>query len=272
MESKGISANRYATQAGVSPATISALKKGDWEKFSERMWQKLAIACDYSTKNWHSAETANFRMIQKYCATAQAQSISLAISYAAGSGKTHGYKNYADHNPNVIYLECADHWTRNIFMEHFLREMGLNGDGLKVVEKAEVVINTLKQMDSPLVIMDESDKLKPGPFMFFIELYNKLDGYCGFLLSGAPYFKLHMEKFARRDKKGYREIYSRVGRRFIALNSISGKDVEKVCHANGIYETEHMNSIFNDCEGDLRRVKRAVEKLKMQLAKNLTAA
>lgn len=271
IESQGISANRYATQAGVSPATITALRKGDWSKFSEKMWLKLSIACDMHMSTWKTANIKNLKLIRNYCEMAQAQGISIGISWNAGAGKSHAYKHYAQNNHNALYLECADHWTRRIFMDKFLQAMGIEGDGLKVVEKAELVMQELRKKNSPIVILDEVDKLKEGPFMFFIELYNKLDGYCGFVLSGAPFLKNHVEKCQRRDKKGYREIYSRIGRKFIPLDPISLHDVELICNANGIIEAQHVNAIFNECEGDLRRVKRSVEKLKMKLTKQLAA-
>jgi len=267
IERQGLSANRYAQIAGVSASTITALKQRDWVKFSPRMWQKLAIACNYSMTTWRSAETTNLTLVRKFAGNAQNNSISIAISWHAGAGKSHAYKEFQANNQDVILLECADHWTRRIFMDKFLQALGIEGEGLKVVEKAELVIEELRKRERPLVILDECDKLKEGPFMFFIELYNKLDGYCGFLLSGAPYLRLHVEKQYLRDKKGYREIYSRIGRKFIGLNPITIHDVTRICQANGVVESEHIQSIFNDCEGDLRRVKRSIEILHTKLSK-----
>lgn len=267
IERKGLSQNRYAKQAGVSPATITAILQGNWDMISEKMWLKLAIACDYNFKVWMTAETSNFNRIMNYCQLAQRESMSIGISWYAGAGKSHAYKEYTSTHKNTFYLECADHWTRRIFMDKFIQAMGLDADGLKVVEKAEIVIAELRKRDNPLVILDEVDKLKEGPFMFFIELYNKLDGYAGFILSGAPFLRKHVEKGVSRDRKGYREIYSRIGRKFIELDAVSRDDVTQVCATNGITEMQHINEIFNDCEGDLRRVKRSVEILKAKLTK-----
>lgn len=43
-----------------------------------------------------------------------------------------------------------------------------------------------------------------------------------------------------------------------AANSMNGEDVAAVCVANGVTDTKTINRIIDDCECDLRRVKRAV--------------
>lgn len=49
-----------------------------------------------------------------------------------------------------------------------------------------------------------------------------------------------------------------MGRKFVALQVVNGEDVAAVCVANGVTDTKTINRIIDDCECDLRRVKRAV--------------
>jgi hypothetical protein len=75
-----------------------------------------------------------------------------------------------------------------------------------------------------------------------------------------------LEKRVKRDvrlnKKGYKEIYSRIGRRFISLEPASRTEIEAICRLNGIEDATAIRDIITEAEGDLRRVKRKVYALK----------
>ena len=69
-----------------------------------------------------------------------------------------------------------------------------------------------------------------------------------------------IDRGCQRDKTGYKEFFSRIGSKFIPLDPISLKDVELICKANGVNDDEKIEEIYNLCDGDLRRVKRDIEK------------
>lgn len=267
---KGISDVKFSKSAGVSNAYISKVRNQKWESISDDKMVLIAHACGYQFSDWQTADTSQLRAINTICSTAQLHSFSNAISYAAGSGKSHGFKHYKSLHKNTYLLECAHHWTQRIFLQKLLQAIGVDSDGMRVYEMAERAIMELRVLDNPLVILDEADKLKEGPFLFFIELYNKLDGSCAFVLAGAPFLKKYIERSARRDKKGFREILSRIGRKFIPIAPITFQDVALICQANGVHDTQEINSIFNESQNfektevDLRRVKRQIEILKIK--------
>lgn len=60
------------------------------------------------------------------------------------------------------------------------------------------------------------------------------------------------------NRKGYAEIFSRIGRKFVELPLLNSEDVAAVCVANGVSEAKAINGIVDEAEGDLRRVKRSV--------------
>ncbi len=66
----------------------------------------------------------------------------------------------------------------------------------------------------------------------------------------------------RLHKKGYKEIYSRLGRKFIELKGVGSTDVNQICQANRITDKAQIKEIFEDSEFDLRRVKRKVHAIK----------
>ena len=82
--------------------------------------------------------------------------------------------------------------------------------------------------------MDEADKLSDQVLYFFITLYNQLEDHCGIVLLATDYLEKKIRKGLRLNRKGYKEIYSRIGRRFIPLRAVNLTDITGVCIANGI--------------------------------------
>ena len=70
--------------------------------------------------------------------------------------------------------------------------------------------------------------------------------------------RARIEKGLRLNRKGYAEIFSRIGRKFVELPLLNSEDVAAVCVANGVSEAKAINGIVDEAEGDLRRVKRSV--------------
>lgn len=116
----------------------------------------------------------------------------------------------------------------------------------------------LKTLDSPIIILDEADKLADNVLLFFITLYNELENHCGIVLMATHFLEKRIKRGVAMEKKGYREIYSRVGLRFIELEATSYSDVEKICNANGIEDPALIRAISKDCDGDVRRVRRLI--------------
>jgi hypothetical protein len=63
-------------------------------------------------------------------------------------------------------------------------------------------------------------------------------------------------------KKGYPEIYSRGGKKFIELKGVGSADVRNVCLVNGIADEKTIKEIFQDSDNDLRRVKAKIQAYK----------
>jgi hypothetical protein len=97
---------------------------------------------------------------------------------------------------------------------------------------------------------------------FFITLYNNLEDHCGIVLCATNHLAKRIQRGRKLNKKGYNEIFSRKGRRFIELQGISTADVTAICMANGLTEAGKIREVMEECENDLRRVKRKVHALK----------
>lgn len=259
---------RWANANKVSGATVNWVVNRKWENISDKMWHKLAAAVGFHAVDWRLAETTNFKRIQGWCAVAKDQSLSLALSAPAGSGKTACLRRFAETNGDVFYIQCAEHWNKKLFISNLYRAMGKAPGEMTIAELAEAIIYSLRQQQRPLIILDEVDKLRDPLVMFFIELYNRLDGICGFFLVGAPYLAKAWEKNALRDKRGFQEVYSRIGRKFLELKRTQRKDVKLICEANGVTDEDTINMVWNGVEldPDLRRVKRELDKMRLEKA------
>lgn len=255
--SKKLSQNKVAIKAGVSPATISQMINNNWDLIKVERWRSVQTALKIEM-NWNHAETSNFKLIQQLLAAAQDRSLSVAISYREGHSKSHSFKAYERMHENVIYVECKNYWTKKTFVQALLRASGLKSDGT-VGELIENFIDLLQTLHKPIVIIDQADKLKDPQLDLFMDFYNDLEGQCAFMLSGVPAFEKQILKGVQRDKIGYREMFSRIGRKFIALNKTSLQDVQAVCNMNGCTDEDFQHEVFNQCEGDMRRVRRMID-------------
>lgn len=141
--------------------------------------------------------------------------------------------------------------------------MGGNSSGYTVGEMMDEIIKRLKTMENPLIIMDEADKLSDQVLYFFITLYNSLEDSCGIILCATDHLEKRIKKGLRLNKKGYQEIYSRIGRKFIELRGLGSRDIAMVCQANGITDKQQIKDVIEDSEYDLRRVKRKIHALKL---------
>lgn len=243
---------------GVSSATISKVLSGDWETISDEMWRTISAQTGHETKGWQIAETRAYKRMTFLLDTAKNDSLVMAVTGDAGCGKTEAIKNYTAGHRNVYHLCCSEYWNRRTFMGKLLQCMGVDFTGLTVSDMMDDIIDTLKRKESPLLVLDEADKLSDQVLYFFISLYNQLEEHCGIILCATSFLKKRIEKGIRMKRKGYEEIYSRMGRKFVLLQVINSEDVAAVCVANGLTDAKEINRIVDDSDCDLRRVKRAV--------------
>ena len=257
-EQKG-SQNKAANSLnGVSSATISKVLSGQWDTIADEMWRTISAQTGAKSEGWQVVSTRAYDVMTFTLDNAQTDALVLAVTGEAGSGKTEAIKNYTAGHANAYHLVCSEYWNRRTFMGKLLKCMGVGVSGTTVSEMMDDIVDTLKRKDAPLIVLDEADKLTDQVLYFFISLYNQLEGHCGIILTATTFLKKRIERGVRLNRKGYAEIYSRIGRKFVALPLLNSEDIAAVCVANGVSDAKSINSIIDEAEGDLRRVKRAV--------------
>lgn len=258
-EQKG-SQNKAANSLnGVSSATVSKVLAGNWDTIADEMWRTIAGQIGgHRAEGWQLVETRAYKAMTFTLENAQRDSLVMAIIGEAGSGKTEAIKNYTAGSRNVYHLVCSEYWNRRTFMAKVLQSMGEIYSGTTVADMMDTIVDTLKRKEAPLIVLDEADKLSDQVLYFFISLYNQLEGHCGIIMTATRYLRARIEKGLRLNRKGYAEIYSRIGRKFVELPLHNSGDVAAVCAANGVTDAKTINSIVEEADGDLRRVKRSV--------------
>jgi len=258
-ESQNKAAN---TLKGVSPATVSQLVNRNWDLVKDEMFRTVSSQIGYNANKWVVVETRDFKTVTQLLTDAQVNSNVFAIIGKSGTGKSIAQKQYAATHKRAHLLQCNEYWNRKYFLVELLACMGRDGSGLTVAEMMQEVVRSLKKQESPLLVFDEADKLSDQVLYFFITIYNQLEDHCGIVLIATDHLEKRIKKGLRLNKKGYQEIYSRIGRRCIELSGAGTTDITQVCAANGITDRSTIKEIIKDSEGDLRRVKRKIHALK----------
>ncbi len=259
VEQKG-SGNKAANSLnGVSSATISKVLTGKWETIADDMWRSIAAQTGSAeAMGWQVVKTRAYEVMTFTLASVQGDSLTAAVIGGAGSGKTEAIKNYTAAGRNVYHMVCSEYWNRRTFMAKLLQNMGAVVSGTTVSDMMDNIVDTLKRKEKPLIVLDEADKLSDQVLYFFISLYNQLEDQCGIMLTATSNLKARIERGLRLNRKGYEEIYSRIGRKFVELPLPNSEDVAAVCVANGVSEAKAINRVIDEADGDLRRVKRSV--------------
>lgn len=253
---------------GVSATTVSQILNGNWELISDEMWRTVANQTGYDPRRWSVVETEGYTRMTQVLTDAQHHSLVMAVVGDAGCGKSQAIKAYAEKHRGVIALSCSEYWNRKEFLSELLQSLGTEPGGSTVADMVREAIRQLKRREGVLIILDEADKLSDQVLHFFITIYNKLEDTVGIVLCATQYLKKRIERGVVNNRKGYKEIYSRIGRKFIPMPVVNNSDIKGVCLANGLDDLREIARIIDDADNDLRRVKRLVCALKLKSSEN----
>ena len=269
--SKYPSQNKAAQSlTGISSATLSTLLQGKWENISDDMWRNLTSQLGTTAAtDWQVVETKAFQEMTLVMQDAQAVKNVTWIVGEAGCGKTTTARLYAAENSEVFYILCSEDMKKSDFIREIARRIGQRTEGYSIRELLDRIIDDLIQMQAPLLLFDEADKLPESVFHYFIDLYNRLEDKCGIVFLSTSYIKRRMTMGLRYNKCGYNEIHSRIGRKFYELEPTAPHDVYAVCMANGVTDKSRISEVVKDAEAydfDLRRVKKNIHRVKVMQA------
>lgn len=251
---------------GVSSATVTQVLKENWELISDEMWRNIASQIRPTTREWVAVQTDNYKLLTNLLEDAREYSNVFAVCGDAGTGKSFTIRRFAEENKRVHVLQCNEYWNRKMFMQELLTTMGKDHNGYTVGEMMSEVVQGLKKEERPLIVMDEADKLTDQVMYFFITLYNQLEEHCGIVMCATDHLEKRIRRGLKLNKKGYKEIYSRIGRKFVELEGVTTTDIVSICVNNGVDDRKAIREVVEESEFDLRRVKRKIHAIKQRSA------
>lgn len=257
-----------ASMKGTSAGTVSNILNGKWENISEDMWRKVSDqvkSVGDKDGGWQIVETQAFHDITLALRDAQDYKNVTWVVGEAGIGKTTTARIFGEENKEVFYILCSEDLHKGDFVREIATKMGIRTDGYTVRELWMTIQDELIQMDAPLLVFDEADKLIESVFQYFISLYNKIEDKCGVVFLSTDYIKTRISRGLRCKKRGYKEFYSRIGRKYFELEDTTPQDVFAICSANGLTDRKDIEEVITEadgCEFDLRRVKKSIHRVK----------
>lgn len=246
---------------GVSSATVSQILNGKYDRISDDMFVRIAAQIGFSFEKWTLAEGTAFKEITFALADAQMYKNVTWVVGDAGCGKTTAAIDYRKKHRNVFYILCSEDMRKGDFVREIAKQVGAPTDTSNTRDVLEYAIGMIAFLSNPLIIFDEGDKLTDSVFNYFISIYNRLEGHSGIVFLSTDYIKRRMTVGLQYNKKGYKEINSRIGRRFFDVSPTTRNDIHAICQANGLTTDIEIGKVIKDAEAsenDLRRVKRMV--------------
>jgi DNA transposition AAA+ family ATPase len=255
--------NVAARTLKVSAATVSAIVNGKFESISDEMFLVLARQININSKGWQIQETTAFKEIYQVLSDAQEyQNVSWIVG-DAGCGKTTAIRAYTDDHREVYHILCSEDMNKRAFVREMAEKIGVSHDKSSAREVLKSVISALNKQKRPLLIFDEGDKLRDDLLAYFITIYNHLEDKVGIVFASTDYIERRMSMGLSYNKRGYKEINSRIGRNFYNLERTTKEDVYAICRANGIHAKADLREILREvsgCDFDLRRLKKVIHK------------
>lgn len=250
---------------GVSAATVSQIANGKYANISDDMFSRIATQIGYSLERWTLTESDTFNRLTFAMSDAQNNKLTTWVVGDAGCGKTTAAIEYRRTHRNVFYILCSEDMKKSDFVREIAKQVGAPTDGTNLRDVLEYAISMIAFLNNPLIIFDEGDKLTDSVFSYFISIYNRLENKSGIVFLSTDYIKRRVENGLRYNKKGYKEINSRIGRKFFDVNVATEQDVYAICMANGLTELSEIKRVQREAaqgEYDLRRVRRVVHACK----------
>ncbi len=260
---------RYSSQnkaaesiKGASPATISTILNGKWDKISDDMWLTVQAQIARSA-DWKLCHTAAFDALGAYMDDAKEWSNVVWVTGPAGIGKSTTAAQFERSNRNVFLITCSEDMHKSDFVHELAQKIGIRVEGLTVRDTLKRIIREIVTLDRPLLIFDEGDKLTDSVLYYYISLYNALEEKCGMVFLSTNYMCQRVRRGVQMGRKGYDELESRICRKFVPLDEINREEVIAICEANGLADQSAIRNVLREaeeCGNDLRRVKKLVHR------------
>ena len=255
-KSKLGSYNKVAEKCSISSTALSLLLSGKYGAKETTLLQTIATALNYKESDWQLVRTiGNYTSIKQAATDAKQESMWFAIANKAGSGKTGALEDIfnQDTTGSIIFIQAEEWSGRQFLMKIIAKTIGentLKGKYKTLSELTDIVTNYFNEMsfENPVLLIDEADKLKPAAFRTLIPIFNRTEDRLGLIMSGTENLEKELKAGVRLSKKGFDEVESRIGRKYINLKGATKIEVFQICEANGVADELVKLQIWNEIE------------------------
>lgn len=253
----------------VSSATLSNITNSKYDNISDDMWRNIRNQVETGKESDPRAvfvETSVTKDLA-FCMNENRHNKDFIWALSpAGSGKTVATK-LACQAKNTYYILCDEDMKKSDFAIEFARAVGMR---VNTQRKARTlildVVKYLREKEDVLIIFDEGDKLSDNVLHYFITIFNNFEDLMGLQTVGiqfisTDYMATRMERGLRCKKKGYQELWSRLGAKFYEVDRNTPNDVEAICRARGVVNRKDIDMVIKEADitgCDLRRVARKI--------------
>lgn len=237
----------FAKIYGLSSAIYSRLNKGEIDRIiAESQWLQIGRELDINLKktNWKIVKTKVYNEIENSIIFCQHYSASMILVDDCGIGKTFSAKNVVKTLKNAFYIDCSQAKSKQQLIRLIAKTLGIDPKG-KYVDVKENLKYYLRQLENPVIILDEAGDLEYTAFVEVKEIWNSGDGHVGWLMMGADGLKAKIEKGINSKKVGFAEMFSRFSDEYIKLTPIGVDDKKAFRHEllQQVAKANHSGSI-----------------------------
>lgn len=222
-------------KTGVDKAYISQIVGEKWTDTvpSLKQWNKLAIFFRVG----NHIDSSNYLSITGACSVAQQENRVVSIDGYTGAGKSYALKRYMKSGNHVYLVQADPTMTRRAFVWELANQVGVTRLSSNLYTLLQDVISKIQSIGDPtLLIFDEIEYLPQSALSIIKTLMDKLEGHCGFVISGI--YKEWLTKAANRGKPGFPQFLRRIGHSWVKMEPITRSDVSTICSGNGISDAD----------------------------------
>ncbi|MGE5942759.1 MAG: AAA family ATPase [Flavobacteriales bacterium] len=271
----------HALYIGIDPAQYSRISKGETEGvLSDKNWNEIAtlfnVPFNPNSYEWQIANTLAYQKITKQLKTCQNLSISGIFCDISDIGKTFTAKDYVKRERNAVLIDCSRNKSRTELLRAISRSFGIDSNSqVKILQQD--LIQYMRSMTKPLVILDEFGDLSYPAFLEIKALWNATEYKCGWYMMGADGLQVKLDRQKELKKVGYAEIFSRLGSRYQRVTPIDEFERQKflMYEIDQIVKANDSNTtalqMYAKTNGSLRRVYIEITKEKSGLLEDINA-
>lgn len=196
---------------GVSSASISTFRKGEYKGNNKELGRKIKLYLDDYTSKDKGADTQSVQVYESH----DKQMADFVINEAvrdkeiaiivgcAGSGKSTIAKDYARIHPNAILIEATLHSTARVILDELCERLHISG-GRNLHEKVILIAKELKRRDV-VILIDEAEHLSVRALEDLRRIWDFSS--CPLILFGT---EILLKNLIGKNGE-LRQLYSRIG-------------------------------------------------------------